>query len=155
MELAPPPSIYLFISIIINLMKSRPPFIMSMHVKLLILFYLLFSTRLYGRVTSHHFGIWTHIPINAQLHKNRRPFVCKDELTSLAPCRCLFNASLRSLVAPELMRLPPSVCCTPARFCQLRQGVFCLLVLYYSLAPTINRQPHFIVSFEALTCSAV
>lgn len=104
---------------------------------------------------SHHLGMLTHIPINAQLHKNCRPFVCKDELTSLALCRCLFNASLQSLLAPELMRLPPSVCCAPAWFCQLRQDAFCLLVLYYSLAPTINRQPHFIVSFEALTCSAV
>lgn len=117
--------------------------------------YLLFSTRRDWRAMFNHFRMVNCIPIKAQLHKNCRPFVCKDEITSLALCRCLFNASLQPLVATEIMCLPLSMCCTPACFCQLRQDVFCLLVLYYSLAPTINRQPHFIVSFEALTCSAV
>lgn len=91
------------------------------------------------------------IPRNAQLPLNCRPFDSKHKVTSLAFYRCLFNAAVQSLVAAEAMHLLLFMCCSPASLCHL----FCLLLLYYSLAQTINRRPHFNVSFEALTCSAV
>lgn len=86
-------------------MKSRPPVIMSIHLKLLILFHLFHLSSWKRNVPSR----WN---FDTYSHENRRPSVCKDELTSLALCRCLCNASPQSLVAPERTRLPPS-CVAP------------------------------------------